>query len=145
MSFKSWLSSVFQPRRRPIRKTMRNTSRLLLEQLEDRTVPATFTVLNTLDSGAGSLREAIGLANTTAGADTIVFDGAVFGSTPQTITLTSGQLLLNSNAAVTITGPGAGLLSISGNNTSRVFFNNSAVAATAEVSGLTISRQAKGR
>jgi hypothetical protein len=34
---------------------------------------ATFTVINTLDSGAGSLRQAIIDANTAAGADTIIF------------------------------------------------------------------------
>ncbi len=35
---------------------------------------ATFTVTNTLDSGAGSLRKAISDANASAGADTIAFN-----------------------------------------------------------------------
>src|SRR6266851_10414559 len=46
------------------RKSRRRT--LHLEQLEDRTVPSTFTVTNTNDSGAGSLRQAILDANTSA-------------------------------------------------------------------------------
>jgi len=36
--------------------------------------PATFTVTNTADSGAGSLRQAIDDANSAAGADTIAFN-----------------------------------------------------------------------
>src|SRR5205809_904313 len=65
-----------------------------VEVLEDRTVPSTFTVLNTLDDGsAGSLRWAVGQANSTAGADAITFATGVF-STPQTITLTGGQFTL---------------------------------------------------
>lgn len=68
---------------------------------------ATFTVTNTNDSGAGSLRQAVLDANAAVGTDTIVFD-ATFNS-PQTITLTSGNIVftnsVNSNA--TVTGPGA--------------------------------------
>jgi hypothetical protein len=71
------------------------------------------TVMSTADSGLGSLREAIALAQ--AG-DTIQFDPALAN---QTITLTSGQLTVNKN--LTIDGAGAAGLSISGNNTSRVF------------------------
>lgn len=44
-----------------------------LEVLEDRLAPATFTVVNTLDSGAGSLRTAILDANAAPGADLIDF------------------------------------------------------------------------
>jgi hypothetical protein len=47
---------------------------------------ATFTVTNTNNSGAGSLRQAVLDSNAAATADTIVFDPAVFGTTPQTIT-----------------------------------------------------------
>jgi hypothetical protein len=42
---------------------------------------ATFVVTNTLDSGAGSLREAIGLANTSAGPDRITFRAKLKGQT----------------------------------------------------------------
>ena len=83
---------------------------------------ATFTVTNTNDSGAGSLRDAITQANTNAQADTINFDPAVF-NVARTITLTSGELTITSDnqnpgdgRLVTINGPGANLLTISGNN-----------------------------
>ena len=65
----------------------------------------TITVINTNDSGPGSLRQAIFNANN---GDTIDFDPALNG---QTITLTSAELLINKN--ITISGPGANLLSIS--------------------------------
>src|SRR5262245_27763170 len=57
-----------------------------LEALEDRTLLSTLTVLNTADSGAGSLREAIATANS---GDTIDFAHKLSG---KTIVLTSGQL-----------------------------------------------------
>ena len=85
---------------------------------------ATFTVTNTNDSGAGSLRQAILDANAAAGADTIVFS-ALF-SAPQTITLTSvvndGLSIADSaDGSVTVTGPGSNLLTVNINNTSRLF------------------------
>jgi hypothetical protein len=73
-------SSSLQPgkRRRPRR------FRLGLEPLEDRFLLSTFTVTNTNDSGAGSLRDAITRVDndTNAGIDTINF---AIGSGPQTI------------------------------------------------------------
>lgn len=54
------------------------------------TFPATFTVTNTNDSGAGSLRQAIIDANATPGADVIVFN--IPGSGPFVITPGSGGL-----------------------------------------------------
>src|SRR5437762_10863248 len=84
-----------------------------LETLEARDVPSTLTVLNNLDSGAGSLRAEIAAANSK---DTIVFAPSLDG---QTIALTSGELAITKS--LTIQGPGAGLLAISGGNTWRVF------------------------
>lgn len=77
---------------------------------------ATFTVTNTNNSGAGSLRQAVADSNAAAGSDTIVFDAAVFG-TPQTIQLAS-TITINVNPrteTTTITGPGIDLLTIRGN------------------------------
>lgn len=71
---------------------------------------ATFTVTNTNDSGAGSLRQAILDANAAAGEDTIDFDSGVTG----TITLTSGMLTVTDD--LIISGPGALNLTISGDN-----------------------------
>ena len=86
---------------------------------------ATITVTHTDDSGAGSLREAIASA---APGDTINLD--VTG----TITLTTGELLINTD--LTISGPGAESLAISGNNASRVF--KIFLSKTVTISGLTI-------
>ena len=86
----------------------------------------TRTVTSLADSGAGSLRQA--LADSTAG-DTIDF--AVNG----TITLTSGELLIAND--LTISGPGATNLAVSGNSASRVF-NISNPGSTVTISGLTI-------
>ncbi|MCE9567356.1 MAG: right-handed parallel beta-helix repeat-containing protein [Planctomycetes bacterium] len=60
----------FMPRKSKSRPQPR---RLHVEQLEDRSVPATFTVSNLSDSGAGSLRQAILSANSTPGSDLINF------------------------------------------------------------------------
>ena len=83
---------------------------------------ATFTVTNTNDSGAGSLRQAVLDANAAASADTIVFDASF--NTPRTITLlTTIEISINANTSdtLTITGPGANLLTVSGNNATQLF------------------------
>ena len=87
---------------------------------------ATITVTNTNDSGAGSLRAAIQVAND---GDTIDATG-VSG----TILLTSGQLYIN--PSVTIIGPGAGNLAVNGNATFRVFQTE---GSNTTISGLTIT------
>src|SRR5205085_5717173 len=75
---------------------------------------ATLTVTNTNDSGAGSLRDAINAADYDG--DTINFAPGVTG----TITLTSGHLVITKN--LTISGPGANVLTISGGMASRIFY-----------------------
>jgi len=68
-------------------------------------------VSNTDDSGAGSLRIAMGIANINgAGQDDILFDPNVFGATPQTINLAGA--LPEINTSLTINGPGAKLLTV---------------------------------
>lgn len=84
-----------------------------LDYLEDRCLPSNFTVLNLLDSGPNSLRAAVAAANANPGADTIDF------ATTGTITLTSGELDVTDS--LTINGPGASALTVSGNHVSRVF------------------------
>ncbi|MBL8297241.1 MAG: hypothetical protein JNN30_02730 [Rhodanobacteraceae bacterium] len=84
---------------------------------------ATFTVANTADSGTGSLRDIIGQANNTTGADTITFANTVTG----TITLTSGSIDITEGLRVI--GPGATRLTISGNNSSRIFRIHPAAAS----------------
>src|SRR5262245_57510987 len=69
--------------RQPGRRPARSFSPPRLECLEDRLVPATFTVNTTLDvinpdDDELSLREAISRANTQAGADTIVVPAGVY-------------------------------------------------------------------
>ena len=74
----------------------------------------TFTVTNTADSGAGSLRQAVIAANANAGADTIVFAAAFNSEAGDTIRLTGGEiaitdaLTIDGGAGVTITGDAAG-------------------------------------
>ncbi len=83
---------------------------------------------------AGTLRWAVQQANANMGNDTITFAEGLTGP----IILTQGQLELDNTSGTTIiTGPGANVLSISGNNTSRVFQFDSGV--TADISGLTIT------
>src|SRR5262245_15006035 len=118
---RSWIRQLFAVPRKPIRRTLKTRARLALEPLEDRLAPAQYVVNNTRDDGSvGSLRWAVAQANL-SGADTITFDNSVF-STAQTITLTRGELgLTDTSGATTIRGPGAGLLTVSGNDVSRVF------------------------
>jgi hypothetical protein len=94
------------------------------------TAPAiTITVTNTNDSGPGSLRQALSIAND---GDTIDATG-VSG----TILLTSGELQVTHN--LTIHGPGAGNLAVNGNATFRVLEN---FASNVAISGFTITNGA---
>ncbi len=79
---------------------------------------STFTVNSIADDGStGTLRWAVSQANVDTSPSTIDFD---LGTAPATITLLQGPLVLsNTSEPVTIDGPGAGLLSISGNRASR--------------------------
>jgi CSLREA domain-containing protein len=96
------------------------------------------TVTKTEDTNDGlcnadcSLREAIATAMWD---DTIDFS-SLFDS-PQTITLTLGELVINKN--LTITGKGARLLTISGNNASRVFHIAGAAGTVVSINSLTVA------
>jgi hypothetical protein len=90
----------------------------VIESLEPRIAPATFVVTSLADSGAGSLREAITLANDAPGADVIVFKKGLTG----TIDVTSGEMLIT--GALQIKGPGAEKLALDMDEISRAFRAN---------------------
>jgi hypothetical protein len=106
-------------------------ARLGVEPLEDRTVPATFTVWNLADAGAASLRAAVTAANTNPGADVIDFARGLQG----TVALTSGELGITDD--VLIAGPGANRVAVSGSDLSRVFRIDAAAAVVMD--GLTVT------
>jgi Ca2+-binding RTX toxin-like protein len=95
---------------------------------------ATFTVTNLSDSGAGSLRQAILDANATAGADQVTFQSSLSGQ------ITLGSQLPNITDPVDILGPGAETLTVSGNNSSRIFYLYPTVHdIPVTISGLTLT------
>ncbi len=85
-------------------------------------------VTNNADSGAGSLRQAI--------ADACVGSTITFANTVTSPITLASELVINKN--LTIQGPGANLLSISGNNVNRVFYIAPATVATLD--GLTVTQ-----
>src|SRR5439155_26949600 len=117
------------------------TYRPKLEHLEDRCLPSTFTVLNTNDSGAGSLRQAILDANAAAGADVINFN--IDGGGVQTIAPTS--ILPQITGAVTIDGTtqpgfaGSPIIELNGASAS-AFAGLNITAGNSTVRGLVINR-----
>jgi hypothetical protein len=100
-----------------------------------------FVVINTNDAGEGSLRQAVLNANAIIGTDTITFSDGTGGTvnftdaSMDTITLTTGQLVISSN--VVVQGTGAQRLSLNGNAASRIFHINS--GAVTRLSDLTIT------
>jgi hypothetical protein len=100
---------------------------LELESLESRQVLSTVT--NLFDAGPGSLRQAI--FDTPAGG-TVDFQPGLTG----TITLTSGELAINRD--LNIAGPGADVITVSGNTQSRVF-EIATPTVNATISALTIA------
>jgi len=91
---------------------------------------ATITVQNTADSGAGSLRQAV--ADTVAG-DIIKFAPSVTG------TITLNSRIIPAIAEVTIVGPGAGKLTLSGGQVSGILGAGSVNYSKLTLSGLTVA------
>lgn len=120
---------MLHPKRRPRSMRLYSSSASVVEALESRVLLSTSMVTNHLDTGPGSLRADVQLSNANPGPNSIRF--AVTG----TIKLTSGQLEISND--LTISGPGADSLTVSGNNQSRVFQVDSGV--TAFISGMTIT------
>ncbi|MEH1870280.1 DUF4347 domain-containing protein [Nostoc sp.] len=106
-------------------------------------VLTTFTVNDTVDTDDGNanncittLREAIDLANATAGDDAIAFGGIFTDTTPDTITLTSDPLTITDD--VSILGTGTSNLNVSGKNASTVF-EISGLATGVSINGVAIA------
>ncbi len=87
--------------------------------LSDSLCAATFDVTSNADSGANTLRDAINQANSTAGPNTITFNGGTMSV--GTITLASPLPIITQTGGLTITGPSGGQV-IDGNNLVQVFF-----------------------
>ncbi len=101
---------------------------------------ATFTVTNTNNSGAGSLRQEILDANALIGKDIINFGGLFNDGLAHTISLTGSSLNITDD--LTIQGTNANLLTIKDNSASRVF--DIASGITSAITGLTITNSYNG-
>ncbi len=106
---------------------------------EEMQFPDPILVTNLQDDGVGSLRWAI--ANAPAGS-TITFAGSLRGtiSRPSSTPTNGRDILIGRN--LTIRGPGAGVLAISGGNAGRVFDVSKGVIVT--ISNLTIKNGEPG-
>ena len=97
---------------------------------------ADYTVTNLNDSGPGSLRQALLDANANPGADRVLFQSTL-----------TGQLTVSSELPITdavqVLGPGAKSLTISGNDSSRIFnIHTPAKGVPVTISGLTLAHGA---
>ncbi len=126
--------------RRPAARRHRGSYRPILELLECRAVPSTFTVTSLADRGTGSglrgdLRYAIDTANANPDpSNRIVFRPGLAG----TITLAQGSLDITKD--LEIDGPGQDLLTVSGNHQSGVFnITADPRVQVVSLSGLTIA------
>jgi hypothetical protein len=108
-----------------------------LNAVDYNSVLATFTVTNTADTGAGSLRDAVTQANGAAGTDNVVFSLAAGA---QTIALNSGISITDD---LTIQGTGADNLTVQASD-DRVNVFRVNEGKTASFSGLTISGGGSG-
>ena len=98
-----------------------------------------FTVTNTKNSDAGSLRQAILNANALAGKDIINFGGLFNDGLADTISLTGSSLSITDD--LTIQGTNPSLLTVSDNSADRVFDIGNGV--TVAINGLTITNSYK--
>jgi len=132
------LSADHRDRRTRGRKPAHRRAILTLDRLEERqllsTTPTVYTVTNLNSSGSGSLLSAVTQANAQTGnpaGSSIQFAEGLTGQ----ITLASTLTLNETDGPEVITGPGANLVTISGNNAMQVFN----VSNTATISSLIIA------
>ena len=105
---------------------MRHTLQVLLFLLAAMSAySASYTVINTNDSGPGSLRAAVNASNSTPDDDVLVFSIQDCPGGVCSIILTTGELTVNESAStgtLKIFNPeGPGRLIVSANHTSRIF------------------------
>ena len=96
-------------------------------------IGASTIVVNTNDTGAGSLRQAVLVANYASTPATITFTNTLSG---QTITLTSGELSLGSTVTIDASSLPAGI-TLNGGGASRIAFINTGANVT--MAGLTFT------
>ena len=152
MVISSWIRNLcLRLASRPIRQTprRRNGRQVPIEALERRVMLSSFPlqVTTTADTPANdpnifgatvSLREAINFADNNPGVYFAVsFAPSLISSGPARIKLTQGELLISSS--MTITGLGAGQLTIDGNNASRIFDLNGQANNAVTITGLTLT------
>src|SRR5262245_49773976 len=119
------VSSGPRPRSgRPDRLKPRRRTVLEFDRMEGRALLSTFTVSNALDSGAGSLRQAIVDARD---GDTINFDASLSG---RAIVLTSGELDIDED--LDIVGLGSDQMAVAGDGDGRVFHITAGADVTIE-------------
>lgn len=95
---------------------------------------ASFNVTTLNDNGLGSLRQALDDANALAGPDVVTFQAGLTG----TVTLTTGQLEITDS--VDVQGPGAAVITVDGDDASRVFYLYAGGALLdVSISGLTVT------
>src|SRR6478609_962543 len=117
----------------PLRRK-RETRRLRYESLEDRRMLTVYTVSSALNTGTGTLRDAVTQANSHSGADQIAFAPELSG---KTILLTGSELVVSGDLKIDATSLPGGV-TIDGNNKVRLFTINSLVSV--ELHGLTLTR-----
>src|SRR5690348_12417156 len=86
----------------------------VIETIEPRLLMSSYTVTNLNDSGPGSLRAGVQQVTALDSNGQIGFAVGLSG----TINLTSGPIVITNG--VNINGPGAGLITLSGNHTGKV-------------------------
>lgn len=141
--FQKTLTNVFRPRgvSTPRRRSRRPAQQISLESLELRQMLSVNTVTTTADVGVGSLRQAILDANATSASDQIEFAASLFTNGVGTITLASAFPAIAATSAagsLTITGPGASLLTIDANQGDFSSFSINA-GANLTIAGATVT------
>jgi hypothetical protein len=106
---------------------------------------ATYTVTTNADDAPGgtcapapgtcTLRDALTAANADSSADTITFAPGV--TSP--ITLSNGALPISGSGGLTITGPGAGALTVNAGGNSQIFDITAPSSAAVSITGLTLT------